>query len=181
MKFPKSEFWNYSSQVWLLPNIEKNCLALQNDHEVNINILLYCCWVGDKNLIINDDNLQALLNAVQPWQEIVEPLRESRKMMQQNLIAIPANTLSQTIDNINEMEINTEHMTQLALEKALKLKTLTNAKGKTNFECSLSNIETYIRSLGNIDSNETTSSFINGILNSIFETNNDEKSSAHAS
>ncbi len=168
MKFPKSEFWNYSTQIWSLPNIESGCLELQNHHNININILLYCCWAGENNLTLNEDNIQTLLKSAKPWQDIIEPLRKSRKVMQDSLIAIPADKRSQTVANISEMEINTEHMAQLALEKALKLASLKKADDKTNCQCSQHNIDTYINSADNICANDDVSSHINQILNTLF-------------
>jgi len=96
MNFPNSEFWNYSTQIWTLPDVESLCLELQNNYDINVNLILYCCWVGDKNLNLNDDDLQILLDTIQPWQTMIKPLRDSRKMMQQHLIAMPANMVNQT-------------------------------------------------------------------------------------
>ena len=66
MDFPNSEFWNYSTQIWNLPDVKKICLTLQNNFDTDTNMLLYCCWVGDKNLNLNDDDLQSLLDTIQP-------------------------------------------------------------------------------------------------------------------
>lgn len=152
MDFPNSELWNYSTQIWTLPEVELICLEMQNDYDININILLYCSWVGDKKLLLNDDDMQTLLDTVQPWQIIIKPLRDSRKMMQQQLIAMPANMVDQTVANISEMELNAEHMTQLAMEKALKLESISPASDQDNIECSLNNIKTYLNALEEVSS-----------------------------
>ena len=169
MDFPNSELWNYTTQIWTLPEVETICLDLQNSYEANINILLYCCWVGDKNLNLNDDDLQALLDTVQPWQTIIKPLRDSRKMMQQHLIAMPANMVDQTIANMSEMELYAEHMTQLALEKALKPEKISPCEGLSNIECSLSNIKSYLNSLDSIESVNDIMPQISQLLTAIFQ------------
>jgi len=169
MNFPNSEFWNYSSQIWKLPDVENICLELQNNYDINVNLILYCCWVGDKNLNLNDDDLQILLDTIQPWQTMIKPLRDSRKMMQQQLIAMPANMLDQTIENISEMELNAEHMSQLALEKALKPEKISPCENLNNIECSLSNIKTYIGSLNNIESIDEIMPQISQLLTAIFQ------------
>lgn len=169
MDFPNSELWTYSTQIWTLPEVETICLELQNSYDANINMLLYCCWVGDKNLNLNDDDLQTLLDAVQPWQTIIKPLRDSRKMMQQHLIAMPAEMVDQTVTNISEMELNAEHMTQLALEKALKPGKISSCESLDNIECSLNNIKAYISSLDSISSVNEIMPQISQLLTAIFQ------------
>jgi len=169
MDFPTSELWNYSTQIWTLPEVESICLDLQDNYEANVNMLLYCCWVGDKNLSLNDDDLQTLIDTVQPWQTIIKPLRDSRKMMKQHLIALPANTIDQTVSNISEMELNAEHMTQLALEKALRPEKILPCEDQSNIECSFSNIKAYISSLDNISSADEIMPQISQLLTAIFQ------------
>ncbi len=169
MNFPKSEFWNYSTQIWTLPNVESICLELQNEHDINVNLMLYCCWVGDKNLSLNDDDLQILLDTIQPWQTMIKPLRDSRKMMQQHLIAMPANMIDQTLENISEMELNAEHMAQLALEKNLKPEKISACENLSNIECSLSNIKTYVGSLSDIASVDEIMPQISQLLTAVFQ------------
>ncbi|RDH83070.1 MAG: TIGR02444 family protein [endosymbiont of Galathealinum brachiosum] len=169
MDFPNSELWTYSTQIWTLPEVETICLELQNNYDANINMLLYCCWVGDKNLNLNDDDLQTLLDAVQPWQIIIKPLRDSRKMMQQHLIAMPAEMVDQTVSNMSEMELNAEHMTQLALEKALKPEKISPCESMGSIECSFSNIKAYINSLDSISSVNEIMPQIGQLLTAIFQ------------
>lgn len=185
MDFPNSDFWNYSTQIWTLPDVEKICLALQDNFDTDTNILLYCCWVGDKNLNLSDDDLQTLLDTIQPWQTIIKPLRESRKLMQQQSIAMPSNLKDQTISNMNDMELNAEHMAQLALEKALKLKNIAscaqkpgvNTGEKTEAQdaeingigCSLVNIKTYLSTLDSLTSADEIMPQISQLLTAIFQ------------
>ena len=155
MDFPNSEFWNYSKQLWSLPEVDTLCLELQNQYDINVNILLFCYWVGSQNLSLSEDDIQTLIDTAQPWQTIITPLRDSRKLMQQHLIAIPANMVNQTVSNISEMEINAEHMTQISLEKALKPERLATYKNKNEVECSFNNIKLYLNALeSNTHSNE---------------------------
>ena len=172
MIFPNSEFWNYSTQIWTLPNVEAICLELQNNYDANINMLLYCCWVGDKNLSLSDDDLQSLLDTIQPWQTIIKPLRESRKMMLQQSIAMPSELKDQTITNMSEMELNAEHMAQLALEKALKPENIAPCSQQnqtSGVDCSLNNIKSYINTLDGLSSPDEIMQHISQLLNAIFQ------------
>ena len=169
MDFPNSELWTYTTQIWALPEVETICLDLQNSYDANVNMLLYCCWVGDKSLNLNDDDLQTLLDTVQPWQTIIKPLRDSRKMMQQQLIAMPADMVDQTVTNMSEMELNAEHMTLLALEKALRPEKISPCESLSNIECSLNNIKVYINSLDSISSVNEILPQISQLLTAIFQ------------
>jgi len=169
MDFPTSELWNYSTQIWTLPEVEAICLDLQDSYDANANMLLYCCWIGDKNLSLNDDDLQILLDTIKPWQTIIKPLRDSRKMMKQQLLALPANMIDKTVSNISEMELNAEHMTQLALEKALRPEKIAPCDDLSGIECSLNNIKTYINSLDNISSADEIMPQISQLLTAIFQ------------
>lgn len=169
MDFPTSEFWNYSTQIWTLPEVESICLEMQNNFDANVNILLYCCWVGDKKLTLSDDDLQMLLDTIQPWQTMIKPLRDSRKMMQQHLIAMPSELIEQTICNMNEMELNAEHMAQLAMEKVLHPDRMSACSSESELECSLQNINTYIKSMEGISSSDNPMTQISQLLTAIYQ------------
>ncbi len=168
MQFPESAFWNYSTKIWTLTGVESACLELQDEFNTNTNLLLYSCWVGNQLLCLVDDDLQILLDAAKPLQTIITPLRDSRKMMKQNLIAMPLDMVKQTLDNIREMEINAEHMAQLALEKALDLKQLNNGSDQTRIACCQANLDAYLQTLDNISSDDITGPQINLLLNAIY-------------
>jgi len=168
MQFPESVLWNYSTKIWTLTGVESTCLELQDEFDTNTNMLLYCCWVGNQLLCLNDDDLQILLDAMKPLQTIINPLRDSRKMMKQNLIAMPPSMAEQTLNNIREMELNVEHMAQLTLEKTLDLKQLNNCSDQSSITCSQINLNAYLQTLDNISSDDTTEQKIDQLLSAIY-------------
>lgn len=169
MEFPNSNFWNYSSQIWTLPEVESICLELQNTYDADVNILLYCCWVGDKNLSLNDDDMQVLLDTIKPWQTMLKPLRDSREMMQKQLIAMPTHLVDKTINNMNQMELNAEHLAQLALEKALCTDNITPCDSPSCIECSLYNINSYLHTLEELPAVDDAMPQIGKLLSSIYQ------------
>lgn len=125
MKFPESPFWNYSSQLFQIAEVANACLEMQNSFDADVNLLLFCCWAGDNHKQLDDNNISRLIEASQPWQTaILKPLRDARKLMKNNIIAMPASLHAQTITNLGEMELNAEHMAQLSLEKAIDFSSL---------------------------------------------------------
>lgn len=120
MHFPESLFWNYSCQLFAQPAVADACLHMQNDIDADVNLLLFCCWAGDHHYPLNETDIGHLIKASEPWQTaIIRPLRDARKLMKNQIIAMPASLHTQTINNLSEMELNAEHMAQLDLEKTI--------------------------------------------------------------
>lgn len=151
MDYPQSELWNYSSHIWTLPGVEDLCIRLQTEYDADVNLLIYCLWLGEQKRCLNDDDLQVMLDTVKPWQTMIKPLRDSRRMMQQQMIAMPGELVEQSIANMKEMEINAEHMAQLALEKALDPNEIQCVEDVSIADCGLGNLQLYMLSRESID------------------------------
>ena len=169
MEFPNSELWNYATQIWSLPEVESNCLNLQDDFSVDINILMFCLWAGGEKYCFNEDDLQVLLDTVKPWQTMINPLRDARKMMQHQMIAMPSGMVDQTIGNMKEMELNAEHMALLALEKALSIEAIKQEKDASEIECSLKNINLYFQSQEETANMSEANAKVAELLNNIYQ------------
>lgn len=170
MNFPDSEFWNFSVQIYALPEVEKYCLDLQNKYDADINIILYCLWISEKPVILNQDDIELLIEATRPWQEtILKPLRDARKMMKQHIIAMPSEMMNQTISSLSDMEINAEHMSQLALEKTLDLNLNTVPSTQSPIECASTNLSVYLQQLDSISSVDNLANELSNLLNAVFQ------------
>ena len=82
---------------------------------------------------------------------------------------MPSGMIEQTISNITEMELNAEHMAQLALEKTLDTTRIPGCAEQSNIECSLSNLIIYFQSLDNISSIEPLLSETAQLLTAIYQ------------
>ena len=119
MQFPQSLFWNFSLNFYQLPEVEKSCLSLQEEHQLNVNLILFCYWLALENhQQLSLEQWQQLISASLPWEEIIKPLRQSRKLIKHSPIAWPNNFIKETGNGISTIEINTEHMQQLSIEQA---------------------------------------------------------------
>ena len=119
MKFPDSAFWDFSINFYQRPNVEESCLTLQDEFSLNVNLILFCYWLSiEKQQVLSRDQWSVLLNASLPWEEIIKPLRQSRRMITQSTIAWPNDFKQETKKAVAEIEINTEHMQQLSIEQA---------------------------------------------------------------
>jgi len=170
MNFPDSELWAFSEQTYALPEVEDICLKLQNQYDADINIILYCLWVAEKLVTLNQDDISLLIKTTEPWQKtILKPLRDARKMMKQHIIAMPSDMLDQTVGNLSEMEINAEHMSQLALEKIINFDQRSNASECSAIECASINLPIYLQCLDSISSINDVMEEISNLLNAVFQ------------
>lgn len=148
MNFPESPFWNYSSQLFQIADVADACLAMQNNLDADVNLLLFCCWAGDNHHPLNKLDIDKLIQASEPWQTaIIKPLREARKLMKNHIIAMPAHLHKQTITNLNEMELNAEHMAQLDLEKTIEFARPAITDGASAIDMSARNLMLYAKKL----------------------------------
>ena len=165
MKFPDSEFWTYSLNSYQIPEIEQACLRMQDKFQADVNILLYCCWVGQQKIQLTESDIKKLIVISHPWQSnILVHLRAARHTLKTSPVIIPDEQREQTRQQISEMELNAEHMAQLALEKAINLRKKSRNKTLTAMECITNNLTLYCLQLDNLSSSESRPAEINTLI-----------------
>jgi uncharacterized protein (TIGR02444 family) len=78
-----NDLWRFSLRVYGAPNVAQECLALQDRFGMDVNVLLFCAWLGAaRGTALSADELQDCEAAVSEWQErCVRPLRNARRAM----------------------------------------------------------------------------------------------------
>lgn len=118
MQFPDSDFWDFSIDYYKNSGVEKSCLKLQDHYSLNVNLILFCFWLGQKNKVkLEADQWRQLITISLPWEDIVTSLRKSRRILKQSPVALPADFKQETSEGVSKIELNTEHMQQLSLEQ----------------------------------------------------------------
>ena len=46
VSFPEHPFWDFSLSVYSTEGVPAACLVLQDHHQVDVNVILFCCWLG---------------------------------------------------------------------------------------------------------------------------------------
>lgn len=74
-------FWQFSLEVYSRPQVADLCLALQDDHGFDVNVLLLCLWLArEKGRTLGPTEIQALCAGVTELnQNLVWPLRRARR------------------------------------------------------------------------------------------------------
>lgn len=81
----EDEFWRFSLAVYGTEGAGRACLDLQDRLGADVNLLLFCCWLGAaRGRILSPDELGRLIKAVAPWRgNVVGPLRAVRRYLKQ--------------------------------------------------------------------------------------------------
>lgn len=118
--FPPSDFWDFSVALYGKPGVASACLALQERHGVDVNVLMFCLWLAASGRgPVPAERLGEAFAAAAAWHaEIVRNLRALRKRLKTPVgTADPA--LAQALRaRIQKIEIDAEHVEQLALAAA---------------------------------------------------------------
>jgi uncharacterized protein (TIGR02444 family) len=114
------DFWAFSVRVYSKPDVPPACLALQNDYGLDVNLLLYCCWLGTHGAQLEVAALAQALAFADPWSEhVVRPLRHARTWMKHDSDArgrLPSEDYTGLRESIKTIELEAERLQQLTLE-----------------------------------------------------------------
>ena len=75
---PAGTFWSFSLRIYGAPGVESACLDLQDRFGADVNLVLYCLWIGRA---LTPEALEQALEAATPVQSYIRPLREMRRTL----------------------------------------------------------------------------------------------------
>ena len=76
-------FWNFSLAVYRQPGVADECLRLQDEFGVDVNLLLFCTFAGAVHgAVLTPADIAAVKQVVRRWHdEVVRPLRNARRAL----------------------------------------------------------------------------------------------------
>ena len=114
-------FWNFSLAVYRDPAVQQECLELQDRHGIDVNLLLFCAYLGAVHgAPLSAEEVREAAGAVGQWQrDVVTGLRGVRRALkplarEQAPHAADAAALRETI---KAMELEAERIEQQMLER----------------------------------------------------------------
>jgi len=112
-----SAFWRFSLRFYALPDVAPACLALQDEANVDVNLLLLLLFLAGQGRAVTRDDVARLDAAIAPWRaEVVEPLRTLRRRLKTGVGEFPP---SESFRNmVKKIELEAERLEQGRLEKA---------------------------------------------------------------
>ena len=139
-------FWQYACSTYKIPGVEEFLLALQDDHGLNVNLVLLMCWLAEQNRHITEQQLVKFIDAITiTEQQIMQPLRSARYAMKSDTL-IPETLYRQYSKlelQIEQVIINRLHQESLTVRTYIE-----NSDSLTH------NTKVYFDNTGIKDSNE---------------------------
>ena len=112
-----ADFWNFSLGLYGRPGVAPACIALQDGFGLDVNLLLFCCWHGQANRRLGEEDLRRAIGAAEAWQrEVVQPLRAVRRRLKAGVAPIPAVESEALRRKVNDLELEGERIAQATLE-----------------------------------------------------------------
>lgn len=109
-------FWQFSLSVYDRPGVAEACLALQGRHQLDVNILLFCCWAGVHGQRFDGATAASLIAGTDAWQdEVVKPLRQIRQWLKQHPVEAAPQKASVLREGIKARELEAESVEQAIL------------------------------------------------------------------
>jgi len=107
----QNEFWRFSLAVYAQRGVAAECLGLQDKFGLNINLLLFCAWLGRRGCVVTRDDLESASRVISSWHDhVVRPLRGVRRHMKlhhEDVVSLRA--------NVGRLEIEAEQVEQAIL------------------------------------------------------------------
>ena len=118
MDFPPSPLWSFSLAIYRKPGVAEACLALQERHGLDVNLLLAALFTGAAGVALDADAWALLAGTVGAYhREVVQPLRTARCALKP--LGPDSAVAAQLRNAVKAAELDAEHLEQLMIEAAL--------------------------------------------------------------
>lgn len=115
-------FWDFSLQVYGRPGVAEACLRLQDRHDLDVNLLLYFCWLaGIRDCALAAAEIEQAMAATEAWRvEVVKALRSIRRRMKPGFEGMPRDRTERLRKQVQRLELDCEQFEQDFLFKLEK-------------------------------------------------------------
>jgi uncharacterized protein (TIGR02444 family) len=106
-----NEFWRFSLAVYEPSDVANECLALQEALGLDVNILLFCAWLGNRSIALSRSDIEAASRIVARWHDsVVRPLRSVRRQIKADY-----DEFANLRARVKEIELEAEQIEQAML------------------------------------------------------------------
>ncbi len=104
-----SPFWHFALRVYAQPGVAPQCLSLQDENGVDVNMLLFAAWCGCVGRELEASDIEAAAMHVRAWtQAVVVPLRQARRAWKE--LAPAASTAQSGRETLKSVELLSERI-----------------------------------------------------------------------
>jgi uncharacterized protein (TIGR02444 family) len=117
----ETDFWTYSLSVYARPGVEQACISLQDRCNLDVNLVLFCCWsayVGYGTLSAEERSAALRVSAF--WNgEVVAGLRAVRRVLKTPPDIVPRAISEPLRRRVKRLELSAEKREQALLQGLL--------------------------------------------------------------
>ena len=108
---------DFSIRVYAEPEVAEACLALQERHGADINVVLFCLWIADCGRgRLPRSQLGDLLEEIAEWRDdLIVPLRALRSRLKEGVVGVSEEHSEIVRSAVKRAELDAEHVEQLQL------------------------------------------------------------------
>lgn len=110
----ENPFWEFSLAVYGAPGVADACLRLQDDAGLDVNLVLFACWIaGAREAPLTDAEMRDVIALTRHWRErVVSPLRQIRRELKGGSEGLPPEAVESFRDEIKSIELASERREQ---------------------------------------------------------------------
>lgn len=122
MDFPEHPFWDFAIGIYGREGVSRACLHLQERHGIDVNVMLFCLWLGESGRgTVSDEEMAALKAISDEWQgDVVRNLRAARRALKDGFPGAPEALRQALRAEVQGVEIDSEHLEQMVLAGAIE-------------------------------------------------------------
>jgi len=145
VSFEENPFWDYALAVYGGDGVSAACIALQDRHELDVNLLLFSMWAAhDGRPPLTPAEFDALFEVSERWnKEIVCEIRRLRALLSSGYGAVGERRRAAVRDAALTLEIDCEHVEMLALAETLGAPLSRNVDPAEARSVAVSNMKAY--------------------------------------
>ncbi len=149
-RFEDHPFWDFSLRIYGSDGVPAACIALQERRGIDVNLLLFCAWIGESGRgVLAESDLEAALAATTAWNlDIVCALRVVRNRLKDGMPPIPTERSDVLRKMILEIEVKSEHVEQIALAAAVTRPANSALAAERRRDDAVANVAAYFRRHG---------------------------------
>ena len=152
INFEKHPLWDFALQVYGQNGVPSACIALQDRHTLDVNIILLSLWLGYSGRpLIDQTFLERVLDVSTRWnKEVVWKIRSARVVLKEKFSSIPLERSETLRQGLLALEIDCEHSELLAFAGIVDTDPNTDLGEPLKLAICLANLSLYFNHL-NID------------------------------
>ena len=113
---PADRFWQFSLELYDRPGVADACLVLQDRYDLDVNMMLWCCWHAAEGRALRPAEVATAEARVAAWQvTVVGQLRAMRRRLKGGIAGWPADPVESFRTTLKDAELGAERLEQTVL------------------------------------------------------------------